>query len=58
MTLREACEKAANLNRAEESTGSAKRYVVVADPVGSWDGRYQLVTRRVEVNEERQLAAR
>jgi hypothetical protein len=58
MTLRDATEKAAELNRREESKGSAKRYVVVADPVGSWDGRYQLVTRRIEVRGERQLAAR
>ena len=58
MTLRDACEKAENLNRAEESRGSAKRYVVVADPVGSWDGRYQLVTRRIDVRGERQVAAR
>jgi hypothetical protein len=58
MTLRDACEKAANLNRAEETRGSAKRYVVVADPVGSWDGRYQLVTRRIEMKEERTLTAR
>jgi hypothetical protein len=58
MTLREACERAATLNRAEETRGSTKRYVVVADPVGSWDGRYQLVTRRIEAKDERQLAAR
>ena len=58
MTLRDACEKAATLNRAEETRGSTKRYVVVADPVGSWDGRYQLVTRRIEVRGERPLAAR
>jgi hypothetical protein len=58
MTLRDAYEKAADLNRTEESRGSAKRYVVVADPVGSWDGRYQLVTRRIEVKDEVQLVAR
>ncbi len=58
MTLQEACEKAAALNREEEERASAKRFVVVADPVGSWDGRYQLVTRRIEAKGERSVAAR
>ena len=58
MTLQDACEKAADLNREEESRGTAKRFVVVADPVGSWDGRYQLVPREVEMKEERSVAAR
>jgi hypothetical protein len=58
MTLREACDKAAVLNRDEEERASDKRFVVVADPVGSWDGRYQLVTRRIEPKDERQVAAR
>jgi hypothetical protein len=49
---------AAEKNREEESRGSAQRFVVVADPVGSWDGRYQLVPRRIEVKGERPLAAR
>jgi hypothetical protein len=52
MTLQDAYEKAAELNREEESRGSSKRYVVVGDPVGSCDGRYQLVPRRVEVQRE------
>ncbi|HEX6116677.1 MAG TPA: hypothetical protein VFY99_06215 [Solirubrobacterales bacterium] len=58
MTLQDACEKAAVLNREEEARGSAKRFVVVADPVGSWDGRYQLVPRQVEMKEERPVPAR
>ena len=58
MTLQDACEKAADLNREEESRGTAKRFVVVADPVGSWDGRYQLVPREIEVTGERSVAAR
>jgi len=58
MTLRDACEKAAALNRDEETRGTAKRFVVVADPVGSWDGRYQLVPRNIEVREEQPVPAR
>lgn len=58
MTLRDACRMAAEKNREEESRGSARRFVVVADPVGSWDGRYQLVPRRIEVKGERPLTAR
>ena len=58
MTLQDACEKAADLNREEESRGSAKRFVVVADPVGSCDGRYQLVERRIDLKEERPASAR
>jgi hypothetical protein len=48
MTLQDACAKAADLNREEEARGTTKRFVVVADPVGSCDGRYQLVPRQVE----------
>jgi hypothetical protein len=58
MTLRDACEKAAEKNREEESRGTTKRFVVVADPVGSWDGRYQLVPREIELTGERSAAAR
>ena len=52
MTLQDACEKAAALNRDEEARGTSRRYVVVADPVGSWDGRYQLVPREIELKDE------
>jgi len=47
MTLRDACQKADHLNREAEACGSRTRYVVVAEPIGSCDGRYQLVTRKV-----------
>jgi hypothetical protein len=53
VTLREACRKAAEKNRAEKSRGSARRFVVVGDPVGSCDGRYQLVPRQVDEKLER-----
>ena len=54
MTLQDACEKAAGLNREEEARGTARRFVVVADPVGSCDGRYQLVEREIELRDERE----
>jgi hypothetical protein len=47
MTLRDAHRKATNLNREEEASGSSTRYVVVAEPIGSCGGNYQLVRRRI-----------
>jgi hypothetical protein len=47
MKLPDACRKASELNRAEEAGGTATRYVVVAHPIGSCGGDYQVVSRRV-----------
>jgi hypothetical protein len=38
---------AADLNREEQAKGTRKRFVVVADPIGSLGGRHQLVPRRI-----------
>lgn len=51
MTLRDAYKQAAELNREEELKGSATRFVVVANPIGSCGGDYQLVTRRIRPRE-------
>ena len=50
MTLGDACQKASQLNRAQEASGSRTRYVVVANPIGSWDGDHQIVRRTVRMS--------
>jgi hypothetical protein len=38
---------ASELNREQEASGTHTRYVVVANPVGSCGGDYQVVSRKV-----------
>lgn len=47
MSVREACEKASQLNREQEANGSSTRFVVVAHPIGSCGGDYRVVPRQV-----------
>lgn len=47
MGLREACRQASELNREQEANGTRTRFVVVANPVGSCGGDYQVVARVV-----------
>jgi hypothetical protein len=47
MRLREACQRASELNREQEASGTRTRFVVVAHPIGSCGGDYQVVARRV-----------
>jgi hypothetical protein len=47
MTIRQACLQAQRLNRVEESRGTTTRYIVVADPIGSADCKYQVISRRL-----------
>jgi hypothetical protein len=47
MTITEACQRATELNREQESRGSRTRYVVLTHPMGSMGCDYQLVARRV-----------
>ena len=58
MTLRDAYQKANHLNREEEANGSKTRYVVVAEPIGSCGGNYQLVPRRVGATDRTPAQAR
>ena len=53
MQLREACEKASEANREQEASGSTTRYVVVAKPIGSCGGDYQLVQRKIRESSRR-----
>jgi hypothetical protein len=53
MRIDEACQRARNLNRAEEAKGTETRYVVVADPIGSSDCNYQVIARRVRLRRRR-----
>lgn len=55
MRLDEACRKAEELNRREQARESETRYVVVSDPIGSFDANYQVIARRVR--SQRGLAA-
>jgi hypothetical protein len=47
MRLREACQRASELNREQQANGTRTRFVVVANPVGSCGGDYQVVARQV-----------
>ncbi len=47
MGLREACQRASELNREQQASGTRTRFVVVANPVGSCGGDYQVVSRLV-----------
>jgi hypothetical protein len=47
MRLREACERASEFNRQQEASGTTTRFVVVANPVGSCGGDYQVVSRLI-----------
>jgi hypothetical protein len=47
MSLPDACQKAYELNREQEASGTRTRFVVVANPVGTCGGDYQVVSRRV-----------
>jgi hypothetical protein len=47
MRLREAFQRASELNREQEASGTSTRFVVVANPVGSCGGDYQVVSRQV-----------
>jgi hypothetical protein len=53
MRIDEACQRARELNRTEEAKGTATRYVVVADPVGSFDCNYKVIARRVRLRRRR-----
>jgi hypothetical protein len=47
MRLREACQRASELNREQEASGTRTRFVVVANPLGSCGGDYQVVSRLI-----------
>jgi hypothetical protein len=47
MGLPEAYQRASELNREQEASGTRTRFVVVAQPIGSCGGDYQVVARRV-----------
>jgi hypothetical protein len=53
MRLGEACQKASQLNREQEASGTRTRFVVVANPVGSCGGDYQVVSRLVRFEPDR-----
>jgi hypothetical protein len=53
MTINEACQRARDLNRTEEAKGTATRYVVVSDPIGTPDCKYQVISRRVRLRRGR-----
>jgi hypothetical protein len=57
MSLPEACKRASELNRAQEASGTHTRFVVVAHPIGSCGGDYQVVSRHVRAA-DRQTATR
>jgi hypothetical protein len=47
MTITEACKRASELNREQETQGSSTRYVVLTHAMGSMGCDYQVVARRV-----------
>jgi hypothetical protein len=53
MRLREACKRASMLNREQEASGTRTRFVVVANPVGSCGGDYQVVSRVIRSKQAR-----